>query len=112
MSAFEITSQEYYAECEALAKGACEEAKGDREAAFDALHETIASHQWVIYTRNNWAVLWHSSHEEAYFEENGATEVDSLSDIMSKCAFYAFLTDAHGYLETALEDWESEHSDV
>ena len=53
----DITRHEYWTEVASIAKTVTEEARADADDIIDRLHETIDSHQWVIYTFYNMQVL-------------------------------------------------------
>jgi len=91
MADSKITYSEYWKEVTAIAKSVLEEAEGGD--THDLLHEAIDAHQWIIYT---WAypyVLIHSSNEDAFFDQMGATEATSYQQIMQMMAFYALYQD-------------------
>jgi hypothetical protein len=92
-----MTEHEYYTEIRSLAESVAEEAEergGDlREAAQVALHETIAGHQWVIYTHHNWSVLKHSRNDCAMFECLGAVEATDWGTLLAQGAYYAMEAD-------------------
>lgn len=107
-----ITLQEYANECRAIADNIVEECAGDEEQINDRLHETIDSHQWIIYTYYNLQVLTHSRNDGAYFDEFGALQADGFSDAMAKMAFAALEADVHEELDGALERYREAHPDA
>lgn len=101
-----ITSSEYYTECESIAREAVQEANGDRDTAYDHLHQDVDGHRWIIYTYYHTQILTHSQHDNAYFEDFGPLEAESFSDATLKMAYAAMLRDCTDYLETALDEYE------
>jgi hypothetical protein len=101
-----ITQSEYYTQCQAIAVECVREAAGDRDAAYEAVRESVDSHQWLIYTYYNLQILTHSRNEDAYFDENGGTlNTESFADTMTQLAHYAMHADVCEYVETALTEY-------
>jgi hypothetical protein len=106
MSDSKITYQQYWKQVSAIVKDVIDEMKEqdeDRDWAIDYLHQTVDGHEWVIYTWANPYVLIHSQNEDALFDDMGATEATSYSEIMMKMAFYALYADCAQELEEKLE---------
>ena len=59
---------------------------------YDYLWAEVASHQYVIYTANNLAVLPHSGNSEALFEM-GTELPDNYSQLLASLAFAAMIAD-------------------
>lgn len=117
----EVTQKEYWKEVREMAQGIIEEGhrqdkSGDdlREWSTDYLHEAIDNHEWVIYTWANPYVLIHCSSgaEDALFENQGAVEASSYSQIIQLMAFYALYEDVAGELSKALDELNEEDSGV
>lgn len=94
----EMTQAEYYTQCREIAQDVWAEAGGDRDEAFEALHEAVDGHAWIIYTFRNLQVLTHSRNCDAWFEEYGPLEVSNFSDAVQKMAFAAMYADCSEYL--------------
>jgi hypothetical protein len=104
-----FTSAEYWAEIESLAKQVTEEAREHNRDISDVLHETIDGHSWVIYYHNTWAVCFHSPHRNDFFDDFGAADgVESLEEILGKCAFWALYRDVSEHSDFGAEPEDSE----
>jgi hypothetical protein len=104
-----FTSEEYYAQCRAIAEECCEEAEGDENDAADKVHEVVDGHEWIIYTFYNGIVLEHSRNDGAHFENFGPLEADGYSDAMVKMAYAAMSQDVMEYLSEACEAYQEAH---
>lgn len=116
----DITRTAYYEEirsiADSLVSDAMEQCENDRDAAEESindsmLHETIDSHQWVIYTAYNLDVLKHSESQDAYTDNFGADDaghvlkdrgIDGLHAVMAYCAMEQ---DVRNVLNDAFDDY-------
>ena len=88
------TEKEYWDEVAELAETVTEEARDDEREIYEVLHETIDSHQFVIYTRQAQEVLAISPNDGAYIDNYGSqgmTENGALN--WSALAFTAMEAD-------------------
>jgi hypothetical protein len=90
-----ITAQEYQEEINSLAQDLVSELseeikaendydevlEGVRETIQDRIHETVDSHQWVIYYSYNSDVIQHSDNEDAYLD---VYDNESLGQIVAE----------------------------
>lgn len=128
-----ITSSQYWTEVEALANmiavNAMQSCDNDRSDAEDLindslLHETVDSHEWIIYYAYNLDVIQHSDNEDYYIDEfgieNAGEELKNrgLSGLHAAIAFWCLYEDVQGMvsdeldkLEEAIEDQEDEESE-
>ena len=118
----EITASEYWEEIEGLAANiaaeAMQEAEGDRDAAEDIidndlLHETINSHQWIIYYAYNLDVIKHSNNENYAIDTFGGEYLadilknKGLNDLHTAIAFWAMYADVQDKTNDALDELEN-----
>ena len=118
----DITSSDYYTDINDTAinliDDLMEELDNDledvKEGLFDRIHETVDSHEWIIYTYHNAFIVNFSSNDEAYkdFYDNeslGALVADrgpeGLTLIM---AFYAMEADLSEKCNEIIEEKEGE----
>ena len=122
----DIIYTEYWKEIKSLAEQIAEETMenndNDREEAEEAindhvLHETIDSHQWVIYYCYNLQVMNHSNNSD-YMVDNFGSEYagdilkeSSIENLHTAIAFWAMDADVQEYLEDALDALESSKDD-
>jgi hypothetical protein len=104
-----FTEHDYWREIESLARQVTSEAREHNRDISDVLHETIDGHSWVIYCHNTWAVCWHSSNHNAFFDAFGAADgIESLEDILGRCAFWALYRDVSEHSDFGAEPEDSE----
>lgn len=117
----ELTYQQYNNQCAAIANELAEEciaeANGDRSEAddllADRLHETIDSHELVIYYAGNDTILRHSSNSDAYtdcYNNEDLGEIvknEGLDKVKTIQAFFALEADVREYLEDAMDEAEA-----
>lgn len=118
-----MNEQEYWLEIESIAETLVNDAmnteSNDREKAeeliYDTeLHQTIDSHQWVIYCSYNLDVIKYSDNEEYYLNEFGADSLAAslndggLSGLHTAIAFWAMYGDVCEYLSAAFDAYEDE----
>jgi len=78
------------------------------------LHETIDSHQWVIYNSYNLRVMQYSDNEDYYINNFGSEDAGSvlkdfgLSRLHNVIAFWCMYADVQERLDTALYNYEVE----
>ena len=68
---------------------------------YDRLWETIDGHEYIIYTHKAECVMMHTDNENAVFEAMGADalcEVETWSQAVVRCAFFAMKRDVQKYL--------------
>ena len=115
-----MNSQEYWKEVRGLADYICCEAmadnNNDKEAAeeeiFDyRLHETIDSHQWIIYYGYNLDVIQNSNNAD-YYQDNfgGDALAASLKDggldtLHCHIAFWALYADVADIISETLDEY-------
>jgi len=115
------TEYEYNQEVIGIAKDlvieAMEQSNNDREEAEELindslLHETVDSHQWVIYYAYNLDVIKYSDND-GYMEQNFGTEEagviladKGLSGLHSAIAFWCMYADVQEQLEIAFDKFE------
>jgi hypothetical protein len=68
----------------------------------DWLHETIDSHQHVIYTAMAKATLLASDNEDAYEQEIGSTDGSTIEGR----AFCAIMADVREHLDARRDEWD------
>ena len=85
-----------------------------KEAIYDRIHETVDSHEWIIYTYHNAFIVRFSSNEEAYRdvydnESLGALVVDKGADGLTLAvAYFAMAADLSEKCNEILEEKEAE----
>ena len=119
----ELTYNEYWTEiasiAETLVSEAMDDCDNDRESAEEQindyrLHETIDSHQWVIYYGYNLDVIKQSDNEDYYSDNFGAEslaaslEQGGLDTLHCHIAFWCMYADVQDKLNSAFDDYESE----
>lgn len=87
----EISYGEYWKEVASLAKQVTKEARELDEDIYDVLHETIDSHQWVIYTAYNFDVLRHSPNDDYSFVNFGRESICDKTGIKWAALAYGAL---------------------
>ena len=94
-----MTSQEYWAEVNELAayfadSGAWREDYGEDIDRYDAMHETVDGHQYIIYYSEAADVLRHTDNPTAYEDELGDLP-DGMTYQQMACplAFMAMMAD-------------------
>ena len=117
-----MNNQEYWAEVNELADTiACEamqDCENDREAAEETiwdtrLHETIDSHQWVIYSSYNLDVIKYSDNEDYYSDHFGddalahSLKQGGLDMLHCHIAFWALYADVTDKISDALDQYDS-----
>ena len=119
----ELTCYEYWTEIDelagSLASEAMDDCENDRDAAeeqiFDyQLHETVDSHQWVIYYSYNLDVIKHSDNEDYYADNFGAEALAHRLDeggldlLHCHIAFWCLYGDVSEKISAALDTYEDE----
>lgn len=112
---------EYWKEVSDLADSIACEAMRDNDNDIDAaradildsrLHETIDSHEWVIYYSYNLDVIKYSDNEDYYSDNFGteclaeSLETGGLDMLHCHIAFWALYYDVYDKLEDALTEYE------
>jgi hypothetical protein len=93
-----MTSGEYYTEIENIANELQRQYEADEiTALYEALHEYIDKHRWVVYSAYTLDVLKYSSHE-SYGTEEGLVDTTDFWKMMSGLAFWAMFQDVNEYL--------------
>lgn len=102
-----FTYQEYYKQCESVARDIIAEYKENQEDIdyIDLLDQTIDQHEYIIYYGKALQVLVHSENWTA-IDEMGLEPRDNIADQIAQAAYYAMHADVYRYLETMLEDEE------
>jgi len=114
----DITSFDYNTEISNLATDIFDELMNEHdndldeveEALYDRIHETVDSHEWIIYTYHNAFIVRFSSNEEAYrdFYDNeslGALVVEKGPEGLSlTMAFFAMAADLSEKCNAILEE--------
>ena len=101
---------------EEIAKEAMSQADNDLKAAQELisdglLHETIDSHQWIIYTTFHTDVIRHSNNEDSYLDVCGPEDLGELiidkglDHIQMLQAFWAMHDDINDKIEAQLEEF-------
>lgn len=115
MSTNEITYSEYWTEIAELAKSITEEARNEDREISEALHETIDSHEWVIYTARAMRVLC-ISNNDGYSAENFGVDSVVKDGVMqwSAMAFGAMYADVteHSDFGKAVDDDDDDDDGV
>ena len=116
-----ISNSEYWKEINAIAQSIAEEAmeqsEHDREEAEELindslLHETIDSHQWVIYCAYNLSVLQNSDNAEYMIDNFGSDQTgeilkqSGLRGLHSALAFWAMHADVQELINDKLDEIE------
>ena len=118
------SSSQYLVEVNAIAQALvaecmveCDNSRDDAEELINdsRLHETIDSHQWVIYYAYNLPVLEYSNNTE-YGVDNGLVDTSviterSLNDFHTALAFWALYADVQDCLESDFDDFEQEQGE-
>jgi hypothetical protein len=126
-----INSREYYSECESIvstivAEMASELAADGTEldsdnladATIERLHETLDSHQWVIYTAYHLQILQISNNDNVMLEEQGEDSViyafkrGGLSGLHQALAFCAMYADCMDYVSGTVTAWIDDNSEA
>jgi hypothetical protein len=92
----ETTFRDYWMAVKSIAQESIDESKEYEEELWDTIWSQVDSSWWMTYTHASLAVLQHTDHPDALFEEMGSDAlagVDSFSEAISRMAFYALLTD-------------------
>ena len=113
-----ISYNEYNKEVLSLANSILDEALQDNDHNLDQakeeindtrLHETIDSHQWIIYWAYNLSVIQHSDNDEYYTDNFGTEEAGlwlcrtGLSSLHTVIAFWALYADVQEKLNDLYE---------
>lgn len=85
-----MNRQEYRAECGSVAETVFDEYDCD---PYDALHEIIDGHEWLVYTRYHLDILRHSTNADYASEEGLLSEGQPFDRLVMASAFYAFMQD-------------------
>ena len=116
-----ITSSQYWNEVEALATQIAQDAMtqcdNERSEAEDLIndslmHETIGTHQWVIYNAYHLDVLQYSDNSDYYIDNFGADDTAlilkerGLNGLHQDLAFYALFADVQEKISEALNGVE------
>lgn len=104
-----MDQREYFSECQSIAQEIVKECDGDRDAAYDALHERIDGHEYIIDTHKALMVLVHSQHDNQLFEELGSTEFDDSTSAFTKMAYFAMHADVLEYLDPLLDEMDNDN---
>ena len=90
-----LTYREYQDAIDSMAKECAEGlASGEIDDAYDWIHESVDSHQYVIYTAYAFDVLKHSSNWLAYDDEVGTGgERDDLPTMLCQYVYWAMAAD-------------------
>ena len=103
----EITYFEYWKEVRELAKSIVNKEDYNEFAdIYDILHESVDSHNWVIYTHKCFQIMEHTKNENALLDDI-CSEVDSThgwSSIVTQFAFWAFYQDISDAMSEILID--------
>lgn len=116
----EISNHEYWKEINELAEQivseAMEQCDNDRDAAQDAifdtiLHQTVDGHQWVIYYSYNLDVIRHSDNESYYADNFGGESLaasleQGLDTLHCHIAFWCMYADIADLISDKLDDFE------
>ena len=120
----QITSYCYWKEiqssAESLAREAMEQNDFDKEAASDAifdtmLHEYVDGHQWIIYMAYNLDVIEYSDNQDYYIDNFGADcacyelKTNGISGLHTAIAFWCMYADIADRISDALDDVEAGH---
>jgi len=100
-----LTSVEYYKECEAIAIEVMKDCESFDDC-YDKLFERINDSQWIIYTYYHLQIIAISANNEYGFEQ-GLISIEKnacFSDICQSVAFWAFLEDCQEQLEESIFD--------
>lgn len=119
----QITSFTYWKEiqasAESLAREAMEQNDSDKEAASDAifdtmLHEYVDGHQWIIYNGHHLDVIKYSDNQDYYIDNFGGEsdyelKTNGLSGLHTAIAFWCMYADIADRISDALDDAEAKH---
>ena len=91
----EITYKEYWEEIESLVEMISNEYDLTEVDLYDAIHEVIDSHEWIIYNYYNLQVLEHSDNKDYMFEQGLAdlSNASTIADVLNPCAYWAMYAD-------------------
>ena len=85
-----------------------------KEAIYDRIHETVDSHEWIIYTYHNAFVVRFSSNEDAYKDVYGNEDLGALvcekgpEGITLAMAYFAMSADLSEKCHEIIEEKEAE----
>jgi len=118
----DITSASYSTEINATAISIIDELMDEhdndleavKEALYDRIHETVDSHEWIIYTYHNAFVVRFSSNEDAYKDVYGNEDLGALvcekgpEGITLAMAYFAMSADLSEKCNEIIEEKEGE----